>query len=97
MSEGLEIVGSAVVDKGYPIPDTVEVSRDRLSAVLQALVTNLPDMLAEQSGSMPLPMRLALPGLRMFLTTPDVAASLSGDSLTNFVWEALLQCQNTAE
>lgn len=73
--------------------DTVEVSRERLAEVLRTLIVKLPDMLAEQSDNAPMAMRLALPGLRMFLTSESMQQTLAGDSLVNFVWEALLTCQ----
>ena len=73
--------------------DTVEVSRERLAEVLRTLIVKLPDMLAEQADNAPMAMRLALPGLRMFLTSESMQQTLASDSLVNFVWEALLTCQ----
>ena len=77
--------------------DTIEVSRDRLATVLRTLIVKLPDMLAEQSDNVPMAMRLAMPGLRMFLTSESMQETLSSESLVEFVWEALLQCQNPEE
>ena len=77
--------------------DTIEVSRDRLATVLRTLIVKLPDMLAEQSDNVPMAMRLAMPGLRMFLTSESMQETLSSDSLVDFVWEALLQCQSPVE
>ena len=77
--------------------DTIEVSRDRLATVLRTLIVKLPDMLAEQSDNVPMAMRLALPGLRMFLSSENMQETLKSDSLVDFVWEALLQCQNPEE
>ena len=77
--------------------DTIEVSRERLASVLHTLIVNLPDMLAEQSDNVPIAMRLAMPGLRMFLTSESMQETLSSESLVEFVWEALLQCQNPEE
>ena len=77
--------------------DTIEVSRDRLATVLRTLIVKLPDMLAEQSDNVPMAMRLAMPGLRMFLTSESMQETLSSESLIDFVWDALLQCQNPEE
>ena len=77
--------------------DTIEVSRERLASVLHTLIVKLPDMLADQSDNVPMAMRLAMPGLRMFLTSESMQETLSSESLVEFVWEALLQCQNPEE
>ena len=76
---------------------SIEVSRERLASVLRTLIVKLPDMLAEETDSVPMAMRLALPGLRMFLSSESMQETLSSDSLVDFVWEALLQCRNQDE
>ena len=74
--------------------ECVAVSKKRLTEVLRTLIVKLPDMLAEQAENAPMAMRLALPGLRMFLSSDSMQETLASDGLVSFVWEALQQCQS---
>jgi hypothetical protein len=73
--------------------DTITVSRDAFADTIKQLLTQLPDMLASSAENMPVYARAAMPVVRMLLASEEMQATLSGDSIINFIWEALEQCQ----
>jgi len=77
--------------------DTIEVSRDRLAVAIRNLIAQIPTMLTDSGDKLPIYMRMATPALRMFLASEDIEKALSSDSLVDFVWGALIQCQNQDE
>jgi hypothetical protein len=84
---------SEVVERlGYR--ETITVDRERLRAGLSVLLERLPDMLGESSKGTPMMLRAVLPGLRMFLASPDMQKTLQSDEVISAVWEALSTCQS---
>ena len=73
--------------------DTLTVSRAAFTETIKQLLTQLPDMLASSAENMPVYARAAMPVVRMLLASEEMQATLSGDSIINFIWEALEQCQ----
>src|ERR1035437_7664026 len=96
-----EIYGPVTVEKPEQEPltellnehDTITVSRDAFADTIKQLLTQLPDMLASSAENMPVYARAAMPVVRMLLASEEMQATLSGDSIINFIWEALEQCQ----
>ena len=74
--------------------ETLCVSKDRLAVAIRELITHIPEMLTESGDKLPIYMRMAAPALKMFLASEDIEKALSSDSLVDFVWGALVQCQS---
>jgi hypothetical protein len=72
---------------------TITVSRSAFAATIKQLLTQLPDMLAENAENMPVYARAAMPVVRMLLASKEMQNTLSGDAIIGFTWEALERCQ----